>query len=124
VHDVHYDLICSASAPALIVDAEVLHRGAATPCYTPTTGTKQTETAGDNWVSTCSVELCSPTGFEAWNSPEGTGGTVAPTPTKRRRIGTLKSMDQVDDVAFADGQKEFSSWEMIPIACCFPINDE
>lgn len=48
-----YAKLESASAPCLLYDNEVLHRGAAN--------------TSDRWVSTCSIELCTRTGFnEVW----------------------------------------------------------
>jgi len=69
-----YSRLVSAKARALLLDSECLHRGAATGAAA--------------WVSSCSIELCSYSGWEAWNY--GTGGTVA----------------DLDDPA----------WEMLPIA--------
>jgi len=63
----HYIAIQRASAPAIIMDSEILHRGAATPPATETSSA---------WVSSCSVEICSPTGWIAWEG--GTGGTQKP----------------------------------------------
>lgn len=66
----YYSRIARVSAAAVIVDGEVLHRGAATrPAASETT------TAHD-WVSTCTIELCSPTGWGAWK--RGTGGESPP----------------------------------------------
>ena len=90
-------------APALIFDSEILHRGAATPplgaapaAAAPSSSPVSKEAArggggrgdgdgngdgplgaaappGAGWVSSCSVELCSFSGWEEW--VRGTGGT-------------------------------------------------
>eukprot|EP01062_Namystynia_karyoxenos_P050013 TRINITY_DN3863_c0_g1_i1.p1 TRINITY_DN3863_c0_g1~~TRINITY_DN3863_c0_g1_i1.p1 ORF type:complete len:421 (+),score=71.87 TRINITY_DN3863_c0_g1_i1:96-1358(+) len=49
------------SAPCVVVDSEVLHRGG--------------PVSGDKWVSSLSLELCSPMGWAAWENEE-TGGTT------------------------------------------------
>eukprot|EP00931_Biecheleriopsis_adriatica_P088147 TRINITY_DN62524_c0_g1_i1.p1 TRINITY_DN62524_c0_g1~~TRINITY_DN62524_c0_g1_i1.p1 ORF type:complete len:347 (+),score=71.84 TRINITY_DN62524_c0_g1_i1:56-1096(+) len=46
----HYGQMTRARAPCILVDNEVLHRGAANK--------------SDRWVSTCSIELCTRTGYE------------------------------------------------------------
>eukprot|EP00937_MAST-01D_sp_MAST-1D-sp2_P001332 g1332.t1 len=61
VRDEHYGALECARAPALIFNSELLHRGGATA-------------AGDRWVSSCSVELCSAAGWDAWL--RGTEGTT------------------------------------------------
>lgn len=66
----HYEQLESAGAPALILDGECLHRGAATP-----TARRSGAAGGLGWVSTCSIELCSPSGWRAWEA--GTEGTEA-----------------------------------------------
>lgn len=57
----HYEQLARASAPCLLYDNEVLHRGAANQ--------------SENWVSTCSIELCTRTGYtQVWkDGPEDDG---------------------------------------------------
>ena len=57
-----YESLVTVRSGVVLVDSEVLHRGG------PTKG-------ASGWVSTCSIELCSASGWEAWL--EGTGGTSA-----------------------------------------------
>jgi len=56
-----FEAIVRASAPAIIVDSEVLHRGAATPA--------------DRWGSSLSIEFCTQAGWAAWEAV-ATGGTT------------------------------------------------
>lgn len=57
----HFDAVMRASAPAIVVDSEVLHRGAATP--------------SERWGSSLSIEFCTEAGWAAWEA-EATGGTT------------------------------------------------
>jgi len=59
----HYDRLTIAGSSLVIFNSECLHRGTAVP-------------NGDKWASSCSVELCSPSGWAAWSS-DGTEGTIA-----------------------------------------------
>ena len=63
----HYTALRRVRAPAIIVDSEALHRGACTPAGPAT-----------SWVSTLSLELCTPSGWAAWEA-YATGGTVKET---------------------------------------------
>lgn len=56
-----FDAIVRASAPAILVDSEVLHRGAATP--------------PNVWGSSLSIEYCTQAGWDAWEAV-ATGGTT------------------------------------------------
>ncbi|CAE7546495.1 mkkA [Symbiodinium necroappetens] len=63
----HYTQMTTASAPCLLVDNEVLHRGAANPSR--------------NWVSTCSIELCTRTGYEeVWKESSENDGVYRMLP--------------------------------------------
>lgn len=64
-----YEQLTRVRSPAILVDSEALHRGG--PTAPPTAGAATT----DGWMSTCSVELCSASGWKEWL--RGTGGTVA-----------------------------------------------
>jgi len=66
VQDTHYSSVVQVSANAIVVDSEVLHRGAATKPSVPSSPCC-------DWASTLSLELCTPSGWVAWNG--GTGGT-------------------------------------------------
>jgi len=65
VQEEHFRKIRRASAPAIIVDSEALHRGAKVP-------------AGA-WGSTLSLELCTASGWDAWEAYETGGTTKDPT---------------------------------------------
>lgn len=67
VHPQYYSRLRQVSAAALLVDGEVLHRGAATQPVADLDGPLS------GWVSTMSIELCTPSGWWAWL--DGTGGT-------------------------------------------------
>eukprot|EP00928_Gymnodinium_smaydae_P088827 TRINITY_DN72876_c0_g1_i1.p1 TRINITY_DN72876_c0_g1~~TRINITY_DN72876_c0_g1_i1.p1 ORF type:complete len:807 (-),score=161.93 TRINITY_DN72876_c0_g1_i1:78-2498(-) len=69
VGDADFQRIMRVRAAAIVVDSEVLHRGAATP---PSTAGAA---GSDEWVSSLSLELCSPSGWEAWEAYR-TGGTT------------------------------------------------
>eukprot|EP00908_Phaeocystis_cordata_P016911 Transcript_28233.p6 GENE.Transcript_28233~~Transcript_28233.p6 ORF type:complete len:194 (-),score=65.94 Transcript_28233:129-710(-) len=90
IYDEHYGELRQLAAPAAVIDSEVLHRGAATPPLLPApagagAGVGEGEGNGEGnglgaplgagWVSSCSVELCSSAGWEAWLAR--TGGTSA-----------------------------------------------
>eukprot|EP00929_Paragymnodinium_shiwhaense_P005737 TRINITY_DN10803_c0_g1_i1.p1 TRINITY_DN10803_c0_g1~~TRINITY_DN10803_c0_g1_i1.p1 ORF type:complete len:816 (-),score=122.60 TRINITY_DN10803_c0_g1_i1:50-2497(-) len=64
----HFDKVVQVRAPAILVDSEVLHRGAPTP----------PPFDGKTWVSTLSLEMCTPSGWAAWEAFE-TGGTTKET---------------------------------------------
>lgn len=64
-----FSRIKQVRAPAIVVDSEVLHRGAPTPPV----ATDSCASLG--WVSTLSIELCSPIGWQAWEE-FSTGGTT------------------------------------------------
>lgn len=73
----HYRQLAQAAAPAVLMDSEVLHRGAQTAAHSssPHADAKKCSNGGTRgWVSSLSVELCSPTGWLAWEAG-GTGGT-------------------------------------------------
>ena len=72
VRTAHFGQIVRASANAILVDSEVLHRGASTHTAP---GGSAADGSTSGWVSSCSVELCSPSGWQEWLA--GTGGTVA-----------------------------------------------
>lgn len=57
-----YGKLLSVCSNAVVIDSEVLHRGGPT-------------NTGSSWVSSCSIELCSASGWDAWR--DGTGGTTA-----------------------------------------------
>jgi len=58
----HFSKLERASAPGLLYDNEVLHRGAANPAKT--------------WASTCSIELCTRTGYDqVWKGGSEDDGT-------------------------------------------------
>ena len=104
VRPAHYALLVQVAAPAVIVDSEILHRGGATPPAPPPPAAPPTAggmgvgvgmgmggggahldvdlaprlALGAGWVSSCSVELCSAAGWEAWCA--GTGGTSPDDP--------------------------------------------
>jgi len=61
----HFKRLVRSKGKAVIMDSEVLHRGAA----------GRPGDSSKNWVSTCSIEICSPSGWEAWKN-YGTAGTV------------------------------------------------
>eukprot|EP00929_Paragymnodinium_shiwhaense_P005738 TRINITY_DN10803_c0_g2_i1.p1 TRINITY_DN10803_c0_g2~~TRINITY_DN10803_c0_g2_i1.p1 ORF type:complete len:519 (-),score=75.29 TRINITY_DN10803_c0_g2_i1:280-1836(-) len=63
VWEEHFDKIAQVKAPAIIVDSECLHRGAPTP----------PPSDGKRWTSTLSLELCTPSGWAAWEA-FATGG--------------------------------------------------
>lgn len=63
VEDSDYDHIQQVKATALLVDGEVLHRGAATSPALPNA----------KWPSTLSIELCTPTGWKVWMAGGGDG---------------------------------------------------
>ena len=65
---VHYAKAQSVAAHAVVMNSEMLHRGAAV--------------LSPAWASTCSVELCSSAGWEAWE--------------KRLTLGTTKPVDPAD----------------------------
>ena len=70
----HYAALAQEAAPALIFDSEILHRGAATQPAAAQGGVAGCSGShGAGWVSSCSVELCSFSGWEEWE--RGTGGT-------------------------------------------------
>lgn len=60
----HYDQLTTAASSLVIFNSECLHRGAGV-------------SNGDKWASSCSIELCSPSGWAAWTSEGGTEGTIA-----------------------------------------------
>jgi len=63
----HYVKLKDASAPCLLYDNEMLHRGAAN--------------SKDSWVSTCSIELCTRTGNdEVWKGGSEDDGTYKMLP--------------------------------------------
>jgi hypothetical protein len=77
-----YARLRTARAAAILVDSEALHRGGPTPGAPPSgqpaaegAGAEAGKAAAAGWISSCSVELCSPSGWESWI--QGTGGTVA-----------------------------------------------
>jgi hypothetical protein len=59
----HYAQARSVAIQAVVVNSEMLHRGAAV--------------ASPAWASTCSVEICSASGWEAWDARQ-TRGTTKP----------------------------------------------
>jgi hypothetical protein len=67
VQETCYSNVIQVSANAIVVDSEVLHRGAATKPSLPSS-------PSCDWASTLSLELCTPSGWVAWKSD--TGGTV------------------------------------------------
>jgi hypothetical protein len=84
VAEEHYSGLTQAGTPALIFDSEILHRGAETPPPPPPPSSPQGGIGGSGdiggggghgagWLSSCSVELCSFSGWEEW--VRGTGGT-------------------------------------------------
>jgi hypothetical protein len=88
VRTCHYDLVEQVRAPAIVVDSECLHRASPIPPLPvgalPTTG----------WVSTLSVELCTASGWAAWDACE-TGGTVKdPKSAKDCRMLSINRPDQ------------------------------
>jgi len=68
VYSHHYDSIEQVRAPAIVVDSECLHRGA--PVAQMPADTK----VPAGWASSLSLELCTPSGWAAWED-FGTGGT-------------------------------------------------
>ena len=58
-----YTKLVQVCAPAVVMNSEILHRGGTVPA------------ALGGWASSCSLELCSAAGWEAWCV--GTEGTVA-----------------------------------------------
>jgi len=68
-----FSSIRQVRAPAIVVDSEVLHRGA----RTPPVGADSCAPLG--WVSTLSIELCSPSGWQAWEEFSTGGTTKDPT---------------------------------------------
>eukprot|EP00927_Polykrikos_kofoidii_P078721 TRINITY_DN75537_c0_g1_i1.p1 TRINITY_DN75537_c0_g1~~TRINITY_DN75537_c0_g1_i1.p1 ORF type:complete len:809 (+),score=99.11 TRINITY_DN75537_c0_g1_i1:34-2460(+) len=69
VRDSDFTNIKQVCAPAVVLDSEMLHRGAATP-----NGLEGSHVPAV-WKSTLSLELCSPSGWAAWED-FSTGGTV------------------------------------------------
>jgi len=69
-----FSRIQQVRAPAIVVDSEVLHRGAPTP---PVSTDSSCTPLG--WVSTLSIELCSPNGWQAWEEFSTGGTTKDPT---------------------------------------------
>eukprot|EP00440_Ansanella_granifera_P012530 gb/GFBE01013615.1/.p1 GENE.gb/GFBE01013615.1/~~gb/GFBE01013615.1/.p1 ORF type:complete len:317 (+),score=64.99 gb/GFBE01013615.1/:1-951(+) len=68
----HYQQMVRACAPCILVDNEVLHRGAANP--------------SDKWVSTCSIELCTRTGYEeVWKGGGEDDGIYKMLPIRWKR---------------------------------------
>jgi len=70
--DCHFQQIRRARAPVIVVDSEALHRGAATA---PATAAPASFGARPGWVSTLSLELCTASGWDAWED-YATGGTT------------------------------------------------
>ena len=85
----HYASLVTASAPAILVDAEALHRGGRTPPHAAPMTPGDESSKG--WVSSCSVEMCSSAGWRAWL--EGTGGTEAdPNDPEYRMLSILQPL--------------------------------
>jgi len=75
-------------AAAIVVDSEVLHRGGRTP--DAVTGSCATS----GWVSSLSVELCSPSGWAAWETFNTGGTTKDPSSTEDWRMLCIKRQGQ------------------------------
>eukprot|EP00930_Biecheleria_cincta_P005390 TRINITY_DN106318_c0_g1_i1.p1 TRINITY_DN106318_c0_g1~~TRINITY_DN106318_c0_g1_i1.p1 ORF type:complete len:354 (-),score=47.11 TRINITY_DN106318_c0_g1_i1:173-1165(-) len=75
----HYSQLICARAPCILVDNEVLHRGA--------------PNKSDRWVSTCSIELCTRTGYdEVWKGCGEDDGVYKLLPIRwKRREGESES---------------------------------
>ena len=86
-----YDALVRSDAPAIVVNAEVLHRGARTG--KGVSGAGVGADAGAGWVSTCSLELCSGAGWNAWVNGSTGGTTIADGGTAWRMlpIGEVES---------------------------------
>lgn len=67
--DWHYSMLTQVSTPAFIFNSEILHRGAATQAK------KAGENGSSGWGGTLSLELCTPTGWKAWEKFETCGTT-------------------------------------------------
>lgn len=84
-------------APAALFDSEILHRGAPTPPLAAADGVSARDGVvaplGAGWVSSCSVELCSAAGWEAWLV--GTGGTTADPHDEAYRMLPISSTEDV-----------------------------
>jgi len=98
----HYSEIIQVSAPAVVMDSEMLHRGAPTPPAPPSA----VGTAG--WKSTLSLELCSPSGWLAWEAFETGGTTKDPTSTLDWRMLRIRSPSSTGGTA---GMQELSAPE-------------
>jgi len=67
--DEHYQQLKTARAPFIMVDNEVLHRGA--------------RNDKDSWASSCSIELCTRTGYEeVWKGGGEDDGEYIPPPIR------------------------------------------
>eukprot|EP00421_Protoceratium_reticulatum_P072434 CAMPEP_0168412534 /NCGR_PEP_ID=MMETSP0228-20121227/28756_1 /TAXON_ID=133427 /ORGANISM="Protoceratium reticulatum, Strain CCCM 535 (=CCMP 1889)" /LENGTH=254 /DNA_ID=CAMNT_0008426295 /DNA_START=1 /DNA_END=766 /DNA_ORIENTATION=- len=102
----HYELVESAKAPAIIVDGEVLHRGGATP-----SAARSGAAGGSGWVSSCSIEMCSASGWRAWQA--GTMGTVADPDDPEWRmllIAQKRTSSKDEDDAEAEAKALESKW--------------
>eukprot|EP00415_Alexandrium_ostenfeldii_P003566 UN3566 len=84
------------------MDSEMLHRGAPTPPAPPSA----VGTAG--WKSTLSLELCSPSGWLAWEAFETGGTTKDPTSTLDWRMLRIRSPSSTGGTA---GMQELSAPE-------------
>mmetsp|Transcript_89187 Transcript_89187/g.158059 ORF Transcript_89187/g.158059 Transcript_89187/m.158059 type:complete len:698 (-) Transcript_89187:66-2159(-) len=92
----HFQQLTTATASALIMDSEVLHRGGAVPILGP---------YGSQWASSCSVELCSSSGWVAWEA--GTEGTVAdPNDEDWRMLEVARRKEAESDVYQAWAKEE------------------
>ena len=84
-----YRRLAKARANTILVDSEALHRGGSTRGVGGTAAAPDGSTTG--WVSSCSVELCSASGWKAWL--EGTDGTVADPNDPAYRMLTIREED-------------------------------
>lgn len=81
----HFKMIKQARAPAILVDSEALHRGGPTP--------PATDAQYGGWMSTLSMEFCTPSGWAAWEE-YSTGGTAKdPTSSADWRMLSVANED-------------------------------
>jgi len=85
VSEEHFEALEQARAPAVVLDSEALHRGAVTP------SPSSSEASG--WKSTLSLELCTPSGFAAWEDFSTAGTTKDPDSPLDWRMLPFSSMD-------------------------------
>jgi len=102
----HFSQIVQVRAPAIVVDSEVLHRGG------PTLPAPAGAPAPAGWVSSLSLELCSPSGWAAWEA-FATGGTTK-DPTSPLDWRMLRIKPAAADLGQPGAAPELAAPELSP----------